>query len=139
MCFLDSSRSFFKTFNIWRLLFCHTNLDKTIHCSYLLKLFSPKAWEKSFLRVKTFALLKRLKKYKLSFQYIILSKALHWNKTICQKDPIWCKIPFLHENTIFIKIFFIRFVNISQFWDLTMITYFVTDSRYDSPTWQSES
>ena len=56
-----------------------------------------------------------------------------------KRGLIWCKIPFLHENTIFIKIFFIRFVNISQFWDFTMITYFVTDSRYDSPTWQSES
>ena len=43
-----------------------------------------------------------------------------WNQAIYQKDQIWCKITFLHENATFI-----------EFWDCTVITYF--RSRKKSP------
>ena len=51
-----------------------------------------------------------------------------WNQAIYQKDQIWCKITFLHENTTFIETFALGFIKKLEFRDSTaMITYFVTD------------
>ena len=60
-------------------------------------------------------------------QYIILLKACLRNHATQQNDQLWYKVTFLHENTIFIETFTIKFGNKLQSWDfITMITYFVT-------------
>lgn len=57
-------------------------------------------YEEMFIKVKTFALRKTLKKKKSYFRYINLSKAHSGSHTIHQKNQIWLK-NVSQEDTIF--------------------------------------
>ena len=101
-------------------------IDKTMIWNYFLNCFSHKVRQKRFLGA-TFVLCKRFIKTKLSFQYIILSKAGLWNEAFCQKKvKSFCqKKSFLHENAISIGSFTME--SFRKLRDFTvMITYFLT-------------
>ena len=86
---------------------------------------------KKSLRVKTFVVRKRLKNKQIAIlmhHFIIRLLLEPLESGYCQKDQIWCKITFLHENVIFIKTFAMGIINKLESRDSpAMITYFVTD------------
>ena len=115
--------------------------DKTIISNYFLNWFSYKVSEKSLLG-QNICLTKKIEKQTnshsdASFCHEIAFGTIR-NQAICQKDQIWCKITFLHENKTFIEtVAVLWFINQLGFWDsAAMITYFVTCVRYYK-VWQT--
>ena len=109
----------------------NTLFDQNILWNYFLNCFSYKVWEKKSLKVKKFVLRKRLKNKQiviLMHHFVLKAFGTIWKQAICQKDQIWCKITFLHENTTFIATFAMGFIKKLEIWDSTaMTTYFITD------------
>ena len=103
-------------------------IPNTLFDKNFLNCFSYKVWEKKSLRVKTFVLLcKRLKNKQIVIPMHHFVIRLPLKPCYLPKDQIWCKITFLNENTTFLEIFAMEFINKLGFWDsAAMIPDFIT-------------
>ena len=103
-------------------------IPNTLFDKNFLNCFSYKVWEKKSLRLKTFVLCKRLKNKQIVIPMHHFVIRLPLKPRYLPKDQIWCKITFLNENTIFLEIFAMEFINKLEFWDsAAMIPDFITE------------
>ena len=115
-----NQKTFFEPKGLFR---TNTLFDKNF-----LNCFSYKVWEKKSLRVKTFVLCKRLKNKQIVIPMHHFIIRLPLKPCYLPKDQIWCKITFLNENTTFLEIFAMEFINKLEFWDsAAMIPDFITE------------